>query len=178
MSDTAKKSNVIPFEQRLLTDHKGAAEVLGCGRSTFWKRVQDGLYPAPVYDGGSTRWLVREILEAKRAQEKNPDGVPPPPKKKVVEHLPKRPRSVPLGENRQHLYRHFDKDGKLLYVGISLSALARLAEHKKVSAWFWKIARVEITAYASRADVVMAERLTIKREKPLHNIVHAVRRAA
>ena len=34
------------------------------------------------------------------------------------------------------LYRHFDCDGVLLYVGISLSTVARLCEHKHSSKWY------------------------------------------
>ena len=34
------------------------------------------------------------------------------------------------------LYRHFDRLGELLYVGISISTMRRLAQHKTQSAWF------------------------------------------
>ena len=43
-----------------------------------------------------------------------------------------------------HLYRHYDANGELLYVGISLNALNRLAQHREVSAWFPDIAKVTI----------------------------------
>ena len=33
------------------------------------------------------------------------------------------------------LYRHYDKDDKLLYVGISISAYTRLSQHKINSKW-------------------------------------------
>jgi hypothetical protein len=49
-----------------------------------------------------------------------------------------------LEKNMEHLYRHFDKDGTLLYVGISLSAINRLGQHKDNAHWFSSIKRVEI----------------------------------
>jgi len=73
---------------------------------------------------------------------------------------------------KTNLYRHFDADGKLLYVGISLSAISRLGQHQDHSHWFGSIARVEIVSFPSRADAIAAEREAIKNEKPLHNIVH------
>lgn len=82
------------------------------------------------------------------------------------------PRSIPHAPHAHHLYRHFDCEGRLLYVGISLNALNRLAEHKQTAEWFWRIARVEVTAYATRRSALKAERLAIQREKPLHNVKH------
>jgi predicted GIY-YIG superfamily endonuclease len=77
------------------------------------------------------------------------------------------------------LYRHFDKDGALLYVGISLSAVARLAQHKAASAWFKEITKIDVCEFPSREDALAAERAAIHAEKPKHNIIHAkfVRRA-
>jgi hypothetical protein len=40
------------------------------------------------------------------------------------------------------LYRHFDADGVLLYVGVSLWAVSRLTQHRHGSRWFHKIANV------------------------------------
>ena len=72
------------------------------------------------------------------------------------------------------LYRHFDSDGRLLYVGISLSAIIRLAEHR-ASPWFDDIAHVEIEHRSTRKAALAAERAAIRNEKPLHNIVGQVR---
>lgn len=32
--------------------------------ATAWRRVKSGLLPAPVRDGGSTRWLVGDLRRA------------------------------------------------------------------------------------------------------------------
>jgi hypothetical protein len=85
----------------------------------------------------------------------------------VIADLRKKPEQ-PIATD---LYRHFDSEGCLLYVGISLSAIARLAAHRVRSSWFNRIARVEIKRFPSREDAEAAELEAIRTEKPLHNIV-------
>ncbi len=71
------------------------------------------------------------------------------------------------------LYRHFDEAGALLYVGISLSAISRLAAHNQDAAWADRIARVTIERFASREDAEKAEVRAIREEKPIYNIMHS-----
>jgi hypothetical protein len=68
------------------------------------------------------------------------------------------------------LYRHFDENGNLLYVGISLSAVARLVQHRGRSGWFPRIARVEIERHSSRHEALEAERNAITQERPMFNV--------
>ncbi|MFG6084244.1 hypothetical protein ACEUZ9_000493 [Paracoccus litorisediminis] len=68
------------------------------------------------------------------------------------------------------LYRHFSKDGELLYVGISLPAVARLKQHKSRAPWYSKIDRITIERFPSRADALLAEGRAICTERPVHNI--------
>ena len=70
----------------------------------------------------------------------------------------------------QHLYRHYNKEGVLLYVGISLSAINRLGQHKDHAHWFSLISRVEIESFSSRAEVRNAEISAINKENPLYNL--------
>ena len=70
------------------------------------------------------------------------------------------------------LYRHYSKDGQLLYIGISLSAAHRLGQHKEHSHWYSRIARVEIERFESRQQALTAEREAIAKERPAHNIHH------
>lgn len=58
----------------------------------------------------------------------------------------------------------------MLYVGISLSALHRLAQHKTDSHWFDEIARVEIEKHPTREAALLAERRAIASENPRHNL--------
>lgn len=73
--------------------------------------------------------------------------------------------------SHHYLYRHFDAKGKLLYVGISLSATYRLSQHKQASPWFGEIARVEIEKCETRAQALEKERVAIVEEKPTHNLM-------
>ncbi|CAN5579757.1 hypothetical protein BH10PSE14_BH10PSE14_07020 [soil metagenome] len=70
------------------------------------------------------------------------------------------------------LYRFFDASGELLYVGISISAFRRTAEHSRGSPWFDAIAQMTIERFDSRAKALSAERIAILTEKPKHNVVH------
>ena len=68
------------------------------------------------------------------------------------------------------LYRHFNKDNELLYVGISLNALNRLAQHKDHSHWFNNITNVQIEQFETRELALKAEREAVLKENPKHNI--------
>lgn len=78
-------------------------------------------------------------------------------------------RSVAPGN--QVLYRMFDADNTLLYVGITNSLQRRLKQHSEEKPWFRRIDRIEIERFATRKEVEYAERQAIINEDPLHNIV-------
>jgi len=71
------------------------------------------------------------------------------------------------------LYRHFNAAGELLYVGISLSAINRLSQHKS-SGWSGEIIKVEIEHFESRMLAKDAEEKAIKLEKPKYNKAHNI----
>lgn len=71
------------------------------------------------------------------------------------------------------LYRHFDADGRLLYIGVSLSPTYRLRQHRQ-SHWYEAIFRVEIEHHKSRPHALYAEAIAIMREKPLHNLAKPI----
>lgn len=71
-----------------------------------------------------------------------------------------------------NLYRHYDVDGTLLYVGISLSAVKRLSEHMRASHWNKEIAKVEIATFPDKKSARQAELDAIAAEKPLFNVAH------
>jgi excisionase family DNA binding protein len=73
------------------------------------------------------------------------------------------------------LYRHYDRDGTLLYVGVSLNAIHRLSQHKGCSDWFDQIARVEIESFGNREAALVAERRAIDSENPRCNVLFARR---
>lgn len=73
------------------------------------------------------------------------------------------------------LYRHFAKDGALLYVGISLTPILRLKSHRKDSPWFREICRIEMEWFPSWTEAEEAERLAIQNEGPRCNKAHVKR---
>jgi len=71
------------------------------------------------------------------------------------------------------LYRHYDKDDRLLYIGISLSAYARLSQHKEHSEWAKTAVKMTTEYFDNKSDALNAERAAIVNEKPLFNVVHS-----
>ena len=72
------------------------------------------------------------------------------------------------------LYRHFDRDGNLLYVGVSWSVLERLRRHEKCSPWFGEVDSIRLEKYPSRKELLKAELEAIRTERPLYNKAHAI----
>lgn len=67
------------------------------------------------------------------------------------------------------LYRHYNAEGKLLYVGISLNHLARLTQHRSSAHWYEDIVQVTIEWFTTRDEAENAELVAIIAENPLHN---------
>lgn len=73
---------------------------------------------------------------------------------------------------RTALYRFFDCNDDLLYVGISLSPLNRWAQHKADKPWIEDVASTTIDWHDTRAEALEAERRAIIEEHPLYNVTH------
>lgn len=87
-------------------------------------------------------------------------------------------QTVP-GVKMQQLYRLYDADGTLLYIGISYSAISRYAQHKATQPWIGDVCRIDIETHdVSRAEILEIERRAIISEKPLHNRAHNTRPGA
>lgn len=86
---------------------------------------------------------------------------------------PEQPRRLRGRTTEDHLlYRFFDAEGVLLYVGITSDLSERFLAHS-VERWWWgRWAKSTVTRYYSRAVLEAAERIAIKSEKPLYNEVH------
>ena len=69
-----------------------------------------------------------------------------------------------------YLYRHIDKAGRLLYVGVSLNGVQRLIQHKNSSHWYSEIDYVKFEKHETREAALAAERAAITNENPLYNI--------
>jgi len=82
----------------------------------------------------------------------------------IVAAVPDRP---------QWLYRLFDSEGRLLYVGVTDDVWRRVNEHERSQEWGDDIVQMRRHRYPGRAAALAAEKRAIQTEKPVHNIVHA-----
>jgi excinuclease UvrABC nuclease subunit len=70
------------------------------------------------------------------------------------------------------LYRHYDENDELLYIGISLDAITRQGAHERLAGWFPSVRRIEITVYPNKAEAARAEIQAIQLEQPRWNQQH------
>ena len=70
------------------------------------------------------------------------------------------------------LYRFYDSEDALLYVGITKNITQRWSQHKKTKSWWRKVASREVVWFDSRPRALLAERRAIVAERPLHNDPH------
>lgn len=82
---------------------------------------------------------------------------------------------ISLGEQRTALYRFYDADERLLYVGITNDPWRRWRQHVQEKAWYPQVKHQAVTWYDSRITAEMAERVAIRHERPCFNIAGAVR---
>jgi len=75
------------------------------------------------------------------------------------------------------VYRHFDKNDVLLYVGVTANILNRTACHSSATQWFKDISRIDIKHFEKESDAHAAERKAIRTENPKHNIQHTANSA-
>lgn len=70
---------------------------------------------------------------------------------------------------RNFVYRYFDADGNLLYIGTTANAEARYRHHASKSVWFREIANSTYEQFDTRTEALAAEKAAIEAERPLHN---------
>lgn len=76
--------------------------------------------------------------------------------------------------NPTSLYRLFDRGGRLLYVGVSATTLARLCQHAASKRWWPDVERVEVEHFPSRAEALRAEFDAIHAEAPAYNVARTL----
>lgn len=70
-----------------------------------------------------------------------------------------------------YVYKAFDREGRLLYVGVTADLEARLAAHRSRSLWAAYMSRHTLVGpFENRADALEAERRIIREERPLYNV--------
>lgn len=69
-----------------------------------------------------------------------------------------------------YLYRFWDSDGVLLYVGITDDIQKRWSTHSKTQPWWGRVSRKGFQQYETREEAAAAESTAIRIERPLYNI--------
>jgi predicted GIY-YIG superfamily endonuclease len=68
------------------------------------------------------------------------------------------------------LYRMFDDEGRLLYVGQTSGLPRRLDQHRSGRPWWGEVATVTVEHFDRANDVFKAEQQAINTEAPLYNV--------
>lgn len=122
------------------------AEMLGCSSQTVYNWINSGGLPVePCETEGGCKWRIDDVLQY-LAEKENTEST--------------------------ELYRHFDDEGKLLYVGISINALIRWLQHKANSKHANRVSRITIERFETRNKAIFAEKKAIRDEKPEFNVSH------
>lgn len=70
------------------------------------------------------------------------------------------------------LYRAFDADGELLYIGCSLNPTARIDHHAITKVWWELVRTITLETFPTKAEARAAEAAAVKAERPLYNVTH------
>jgi predicted GIY-YIG superfamily endonuclease len=70
------------------------------------------------------------------------------------------------------LYRAYDAQGVLLYIGITMNPGNRFAQHSEDKPWWADVAEIRVEHFGSRKRVLAAERAAIQAERPRFNVIH------
>ena len=151
-------------EQIIARTIKEFCRAYGVGHTKAYELIAQGKVEARkagrrtlITEASARKWL-EECEETKEIEKKQ---------KSALAVWEEKLNSISPGGPTQ-LYRHYDKNNVLLYVGISLSAVVRLIGHH-AAPWIEEITRVEIQHFPSRRAARVAERRAIESEGPLHN---------
>jgi ATP-dependent protease La (Lon)-like substrate-binding protein/GIY-YIG catalytic domain-containing protein len=76
------------------------------------------------------------------------------------------------GVSKGFVYRHFDAEGRLMYIGSTKSIPNRTGDHQKGAPWWHDVARITVERYPTREEAYAVEKIAIKSEKPKYNKIH------
>lgn len=81
-----------------------------------------------------------------------------------------KPKSVRSTGQPHFVYRCFDADGRLIYVGVTYTPLKRMEQHRGGAWWFEQVDQIKYTVWPDRARGLEMERRAIADENPRWNI--------
>jgi predicted GIY-YIG superfamily endonuclease len=76
---------------------------------------------------------------------------------------------APAEDRPTAVYRFYDGEERLLYVGITFSLGLRFAQHERGSEWWRHQRSVKVVWRESRTLAAAEERAALRSEKPIHN---------
>lgn len=68
------------------------------------------------------------------------------------------------------VYRFFDDDDSLLYVGMTIDSGRRYGDHRRRQPWWGEVTRIMIERHPDRQAARRAELLAIRTEQPRYNV--------
>lgn len=71
------------------------------------------------------------------------------------------------------LYRVFDKQGSLLYVGATTNPATRIADHQRHQPWWDDASSITMEHFDTPESLVAAETSAIAQEAPRYNVVYS-----
>lgn len=74
------------------------------------------------------------------------------------------------------LYRQYDNEGTLLYIGCAGSLAARSSQHERQSPWFKLVRTISVEHFDNIREAKSAEQKAIAAEGPLFNVQHNIDR--
>lgn len=69
------------------------------------------------------------------------------------------------------LYRFYDVDGRVLYIGIAMGVHCRWARHAQEKRWWQEVASARLEHFPTREAATEAERAAIADEEPVYNVL-------
>lgn len=79
---------------------------------------------------------------------------------------------TPLPPRQTWLYRMFNDDGELLYIGITKNRYQRWRDHEKSKPWISEATTWKWEVIDPQADPLEVEKRAIKSERPRYNVIH------
>jgi excinuclease UvrABC nuclease subunit len=78
---------------------------------------------------------------------------------------------MPAPPERTALYRLYDAEDRLIYVGITSNPKARWAAHSRDKHWWPEVARKSVEWFETRKSAGRIEKIEVEEERPLYNKV-------
>jgi hypothetical protein len=79
-----------------------------------------------------------------------------------------------MTEKTHVLYRMFNAEGELLYVGITNNPKMRFRTHSKTQPWWSEVTNIAIENHSTREALAVAEQRAIRSEGPRYNVAYTL----